>query len=330
MTWNNYYQPIAKTLWQGRSDLPPHSCFFQIVKTFNLTQEMITPREKTSFVFIGFCCDEGIHRNQGRIGAAEAPDVIRQVFAKMPVHNPFIELFDAGNIICHDGNLEASQTALSEVIALFLKNNMTPIILGGGHEVAWGHFQGIVQAFPEKNLGILNFDAHFDMRPMLEHHKGSSGTPFLQIAEWYQQNKRPFDYNCVGVQHTGNIQSLLDTAKKFNTKILWADDLHLGHSGAAFDFIDRIIDQNEMIYLSLCLDVFASAFAPGVSATQPLGIFPWHIIPLIRELAASGKVISYDIAELSPPHDVGNNTAKLAASLIYELIHHHNEQPRNW
>jgi len=45
-------------------------------------------------------------------------------------------------------------------------------------------------------------------------------------------------------------------------------------------------------------------YAPGVSAPQPLGVLPWQILPLVRQLAASGKVVSYDIAELSPKYDI--------------------------
>lgn len=325
MTWNRCYQPPDSAQWQGRPDLSPGSCFFQLINMLNLMEAWPTLPEQKKFALLGFCCDEGIRRNFGRPGAIEGPDAIRQMLAKLPMHRQDIQLFDAGNITCTDGNLEASQAALSTAVAMLLAKQITPIVLGGGHEVAFGHYQGIAQTFPEKNLGIINFDAHFDMRPMLDHNKGSSGTPFLQIAEMHHKNKRRFDYNCVGIQHTGNTPSLLNTAKQFETKILWADELHLRHNGMTTDFTDRIIDQNEMIYLSLCLDVFASAFAPGVSATQPLGLYPWHVIPLIRELAASGKVVSFDIAELSPKLDIGNTTARLAAMLIYEFIHHYHK-----
>ena len=106
--------------------------------------------------------------------------------------------------------------------------------------------------------------------------------------------------------------------------------MHQGLQEKCFDFVDRIIDENDYIYMSLSLDVFSPAFAPGVSAIQPLGLNPWHIIPLIRQVAASGKVISYDIVEHVPRYDIDHRTAKLAATLIYEIIHHHNENPRTW
>ncbi len=161
------------------------------------------------------------------------------------------------------------------------------------------------------------------MRPLLSDGKGTSGTSFLQIANAHQRANRRFDYNCVGIQHAGNIRELFETAKQYNTKMILADELHEGQQQRCVDFNDRIIDQNEVIYLSLCLDVFAAAAAPGVSAPQPLGLQPWHIIPFVRQLAASGKVISYDIVELSPQYDMDQRTAKLAANLIYEFIHHH-------
>lgn len=329
MTWNSCYAPPDPTLWKGRDDSPPNSYFFQIMRLIDL-QKTWEKNSDISFAILGFCSDEGVKRNHGRVGAVGGPTAIREALAKLPIQKTNFECVDVGNILCADGDLEKSQQALGEVIELLLKNKMNPIILGGGHELAYGHYLGLERTFPEKSLGIINFDSHLDMRPLLPGDKGSSGTPFLQIAKAHHANKRKFDYNCVGVQHAGNTRLNIDTAKKFDAKIMWADELHQGQLEKCVDFIDRIIDQNDIIYLSVCLDVFAAAFAPGVSAIQPLGLFPWHIIPLIRQLAASGKVISYDIAEMSPQHDIENLTAKLAANLIFEFIHHHNEMPREW
>jgi formiminoglutamase len=134
----------------------------------------------------------------------------------------------------------------------------------------------------------------------------------------------------IGIQHAGNIRQLFETAKKYNTNIILADELHQGQQQKCVDFVDRVIDQTEMIYLSVCLDVFSAAYAPGVSAAQPLGLAPWDVIPLIRQLATSGKVVSFDIAELSPRYDVDYRTARLAANLIYEIIHHYHERTGTW
>lgn len=330
MSWKSYYLPPDKSQWQGRPDTPPDACFFQIIQTLNLLENKIGNLTHPAFALIGFRCDEGVRRNFGRIGAAEGPKAIRHALAKLPIQTPGISCFDVGDIFCQDHDLESAQSALGEVVAILLESGLKPIVLGGGHETAWGHYQGIAKVYTDKHLGIINFDAHFDMRPLLPDSKGSSGTPFLQIAKAHKTAKRRFDYNCVGIQHAGNTRQLFETAKKYNTQIILADELHQGQQEKSVDFIDRIIDQNEIIYLSLCLDVFDAAVAPGVSAPQSLGLLPWAVIPLIRQLASSGKVISFDIVELSPRYDIDHRTAKLAANLLYEYIHHHGTQPRPW
>ena len=59
--------------------------------------------------------------------------------------------------------------------------------LGGGHEIAWASYQGIAAAFAGnrklERLGIVNFEAHFELRQPEHPGRGRSGTPFLQIAE---------------------------------------------------------------------------------------------------------------------------------------------------
>lgn len=330
MIANDCYLPPDPNQWQGRNDAPPASSFFQTVRMLNLLEETLPLSNTLTFGLLGFRCDEGIKRNHGRIGAAEGPAAVRQALAKLPVQKQNFKCFDAGSIVCPDGDLEKSQQSLGDIIAVLLENQIKPIVIGGGHELAWGHYQGIAQVYPKKHLGIVNFDSSFDMRPLLPGEKGSSGTVFLQIAKEHQAAKRRFDYNCVGIQHAGNVRQIFETAKTFNTKVILADELHQGQLEKTIDFIDRVADENDLVYVSLCLDVFAAAYSPGVSTIQPLGLTPWHIIPLLRQLASSGKVVSYDLVELSPRYDIDHRTAKLAANLIYEIMHHHSDEPRPW
>ena len=102
---------------------------------------------------------------------------------------------------------------------------------------------------------------------------------------------------------------------------LFGDQIHENGSAAIIPEIDTFIQQHESIYLTLCLDVFASAFAPGVSAPQPLGLTPWQVLPLLKHIAQQNKVISFDIAELSPRLDHNHMTTYLATSLLSEYIH---------
>ncbi len=321
MAFDTHYQAPERTLWQGRHDSPPASSIFQLIKLLDLSKAMSNATHP-AFAILGFCCDEGIRRNLGRVGAVEGPNTLRPVLAKLPVHKQHIYLFDAGNITCRDYDLEGAQAALGEAVAMLLAHGYTPIVIGGGHEMAYGHYQGIAKQIKNENLGIINLDTHFDMRPLLPENKGSSGTPFLQIAKAHEKAKKRFDYHCIGIQPYGNTRQLFLTAENHKAKTLTTDEMHMDPAAAAA-FTQRAITDNDRLYLSLCLDVFSAAYAPGVSAPQAFGLAPWSIIPIVRQIAASGKVLSYDIAELSPKYDIDSRTAKLAANFVYEIIHHH-------
>jgi len=324
MSWEQRYLPPNPALWHGRPDTPEDACFYQHIKPLNLFTQKPEIKTERPFALLGFKCDEGVSRDLGRSGAYEGPIAIRQRMAKLPIQEPSIVCFDAGDIICNDHDLEKSQQALADVTTLFLQQKMLPLILGGGHESAWGIYQGIANVYPaNKKLGIINIDAHFDLQPLSPSNRGSATTTFYQVAKAMEASKRHFDYNCIGIQEAGNFRQAFELAKQLKVHYLLAEELYLGLNEKCLDFIDRIIDENDIIYLSLSMDVFSPAFAPGVGSIQPLGLSPWQIIPLLRQLAASGKVICYDFVEHVPRYDIDHRTAKLAASLIYEIIHHH-------
>lgn len=318
--WQSRYIIPDEEKWLSRPDIPANMTFAQQIKLVNLLDEPLPKPDEMAFAFLGFKSDEGIKRNLGRPGAVAGPDAIRQALAKIALNRKDISCYDFGDIACFDGDLEKAQSALAEVVTSFLHKNYIPILLGGGHEIAWGHYQGIVKHFAKKKLGIVNFDAHFDMRPTVTH-GATSGTPFLQIAEEAHENKRRFSYSCLGIQPGSNIDILFSIAKKYKVNFLLAEDIYLKGLKNATSIIKRACKQNDIVYASICLDVFAGCYAPGVSAPQPLGLTPWQIIPLLRQLAQSGKVKTYDLAELSPSRDIDQITAKLAAYLIFEIVH---------
>ena len=100
-----------------------------------------------------------------------------------------LAVYDAGDVRCDDGDMEGAQSRLANVVADAIRTGHRPLILGGGHETAWGTFQGIVAAKPDANVGVINIDAHLDVR---SDEPGNSGTPFHQIAKWCEANRRPF------------------------------------------------------------------------------------------------------------------------------------------
>ena len=336
------YQPTAEHVWKGRIDDPtdPDALrWHQVVQLIDLTSSLVIslPKDQKGFCFLGFCCDEGVKRNKGRIGAAKAPLSIRKEMANLACHfQQKAALFDAGDIWCFEDNLERAQEELARYITRIFSLGLFPIILGGGHEIAFGHYKGIVSAvesllYPrhlrenansrssrEKGLGIINFDAHFDLRPYQS--GASSGSPFLQIADYCREKNLGFSYFCLGIQTYSNTRSLFKTAEALGVEYILAKEIDEKSLSRIYRKLEKYIRQHKYIYLTLCSDVFSSAFAPGVSAPQPFGLHPEILLKLIKYIIKSGKVVSIDIAEVSPRFDEDNQTAQLAAITIYAVI----------
>lgn len=309
----NYVAPNPDT-WQGRGDSLPNERFFQKIECLDLSHQSYKQNDQPSI--IGFCCDEGVKRNLGREGAKEGPDAIRTHFAKLASHNS-LTFYDVGNIECKDENLESAQQSLAQLIDFSHQRGHQTIVLGGGHETAWGHYLGLSKHY--QKLGIINFDAHFDLRPLTKQ-QGSSGTPFTQIKDFCDQHNRLFDYCCLGIQPTANTTSLFDRAEEFRVSYLTAESIQKESLNWQLAFLDGFLLHHDYIYLSICLDVFNEAYAPGVSASQLLGLSPWQVMPLLKYIKQSGKVVSIDIVELSPTYDINQKTARLAAVMLAELF----------
>ncbi len=122
---------------------------------------------------LGFPCDEGVRRNNARDGAAAAPDTIREALYRLtPDDDPaFVQLLartiDFGNLALAT-ELHLSQDRLGVIVATCLEHGTIPLMIGGGHETAFGHFLGYVHA--GRDVAALNWDAHPDVRPLNDGH----------------------------------------------------------------------------------------------------------------------------------------------------------------
>lgn len=325
--FNKNYKPIEDNIWQGRIDSVEDFDAFrwhQWVEKIDLRDDTLTPYTgKLAFAFIGFCCDEGVRKNKGRAGAERGPRSIRKEMANLPCSfTKDIKLFDAGNIYCEDSTLEEAQDLLSKSIERILSLNLFPILLGGGHEIALGHYNGLLNYLKKDKekprLGIINFDAHFDLRPYPN--GGSSGTMFRQIADQCKEEGLNYSYLCLGIQQHSNTVNLFKTAESLGAKYILAKDIIGSDDFSILEKIDDFIKYQDHIYITICADVFSSAFAPGVSATQPLGLDPERVLRILKYILRSDKVISFDIAEVSPRFDQDNTTSNLAKVLIFSTI----------
>lgn len=311
------HQKTLPEIWTGRSS-DEKEYWYQVVQclsTLNIPEGI----KGKKVAFLGYAGDEGVIRNHGRPGTFAGPSAIREILAKKAYHLPDpVTILDMGDIIIQNNDMESAHEMLSNAITGILREKAFPVILGGGHDLAFAHGKSLFQFVKEKGekLGIINLDAHFDLRPLIDG-KGHSGSPFFQLAERYHND---FQYMCLGIQKASNPKSLFETAKKNHVVWVEAENFSLYNWDQISLILDEFCSRVNKIYLSIDLDGFSSAFAPGVSAPSPMGFSPEIALKVLDWVASSGKLLSVDIVELNPQFDQDKATARLAAECIEFLL----------
>lgn len=300
--------------WTGRfdGDGTEHRRWWQAVAPLTSPAPATASRPA---VVLGFCSDAGVRRNQGRVGAAAAPAAIRTALGPLAFHLDR-DVFDAGDVVVEEDSLEAGQERAGRAITELLDAGNLTVVLGGGHETAFASYLGVAgsDTVRGKRLGVLNLDAHFDLR---DEPTPRSGTPFLQMAHAEAAAGRELQYAVVGISEPNNTRTLFDTADRLGVKYL-LDELCTPEAVEIFvaDFLAGV----DVLYLTIDLDVMPASVAPGVSAPAAYGV-PLPVINAVcRQVAASGKLLHLDIAELNPEFDIDHRTAKVAARLVNALL----------
>ncbi len=314
------YQSGQQEFWTGRKTtfgIEPQY-WYQHILCGSL--KTIEDHKTLDFGILGYACDEGVKRNHGRLGALEGPKAIREKLAKLPLHFQDKSVIDYGNIICTNNDLESCQNTFSIAISKLVEKSIFPIALGGGHDIAYAHYKGLKKVFPKKRIGIINFDAHFDLRPLET--SPNSGTPFYQILSEFLEKGEKIDYFAIGIQKQSNTKQLFEIAEMFNVDFVLSD--MCSNSKEVIQTLQlklkQIITANDYLYLTIDMDGFSSAYASGVSAPSPLGFDPKFVYLILDFILKSKKVISCDIAELNPKYDQNQQTASLAAKLVDFIV----------
>lgn len=314
--------------WEGRDDGPgaQHARWHSVITPLDMDDLPAAPGGQPAVAVLGFASDEGVARNGGRQGAAAGPAALRQALGSLAFHGDFL-LADAGTVTTQSDDLESAHVELSSRVTALRKAGYMVVVLGGGHETAFGSHRGALDAQADQPLQIVNLDAHFDLR---QADRPSSGTPFLQIAELvgtkYPDTPGAFDYTVFGISKPNNTQVLFDTAQRLGVKVVLDEELvGITPARAAEMAAAAVGDGSRLapIHLSIDLDVLPASTAPGVSAPASLGVDFGIIRALAVAIARTGRLALVDVVELNPEYDIDTRTAKAAARLINDIAQAH-------
>ena len=222
------------------------------------------------------------------LGKMELTDKEARVYTK--------EVFS--NFTDFDKSQEQQTKIIHEVISG--QSNSSFIHLGGGHDHVFCFLKAILQNIKEKELVILNVDAHLDTRVDDWTH---SGTPFRQ-----------FDKITTGSYHLIQLGCHPETNNKNNYKSLKNGVMEIMSFRSEGDF-DRLIKylenfnpETHEIILSVDCDGLDLCDVPAVSAPNPYGTNYEQLLCLISYLKNNWGGINYSgFYELNPLLDTISN-----------------------
>lgn len=268
--------------------------------------------EKADIVILGCPQDEGVRRNGGRVGAAEAPGAIRRQFYKLTTFNIRKRIFDLGDVKWA-GTLEQTHDAMTNIVKTVLQDGKRLIVLGGGNDISYADGKAMSEVFGKDWWIGVNIDAHLDVRLSAER---NSGTPYRQLLD--EELLLPKYFYEVGYQSHLTSPIYYDYIRDLGVNRI---SLELVRSRAEADIELKESIRNKFIghsaslstFFGFDMDAVRSADAPGTSAPSPLGLRAGEFIQLVKYAASLANTKLIEFSEMNPKYDEDDRTAKLVA-----------------
>lgn len=263
--------------------------------------------EKFDIAIIGVLEDRNAINNQG---CALGPDYVREKFYSLFQGGYNIKLADLGNIKA--GNtVSDTYFAVKTVVTELIKNDIVPIILGGGQDLTFAQYQAYEAL--EQKVDVVVIDPKFDL----------DDAPSDNISETYSnaylnkillhQPNYLFNYSNIGYQTYFVNQDSLRVMEK-----LLFDVHRLGDFYGSVSTAEPVIRNASLI--SFDVSAIRSSDASGNANAGPNGFYGEQACQLCRYAGMSDKLSSIGFYEFNPAYDTNGQTAMLLAQMLWYFV----------
>ena len=276
----------------------------------------IPPR--TGAVLIGVPTDLGTTYQPG---ARLAPWHVRRVSALVQGFHPFhrravfaeLAAVDGGNTAFPPFSAAAMRDAVENRITAIAGAGAAPFVVGGDHSITLPILRALARQHGP--LGIIHIDAHLDTSgPEIWGEAFHHGTVFRHaISEGLVARGALFQIGIRGPWSSAEDDAI---SRAHGGRMFTSDEV-AEHGPASIGTEIRSALGNRPAYISFDVDALDPAFAPGTGTPVPGGLQSREVFGLLRALARV-SLVGMDVVEVSPPLDVGDRTATLAAHLLLE------------
>ncbi len=244
-----------------------------------------------------------------RPGSRFGPEAIRSVFwESLEDYSLYCEedftstsLFDWGDARLSRGNIDREIEESRGAVEKIIRDDKTPLVLGGEHTVTVAAVGGLLGHYPE--MEVVQLDAHADLRP------GYQGEKLSHASTAY----RLLDLG-VGSIHQLGIRSCTREERSL------AGEKTRFYPFRVFEPLQKITSGmgNTPVYVTLDIDVVDPAYAPGTGTPEPGGISSAELLESLQ-LLSNLNLVGFDLVEVSPPYDSSGITSILGAKILREM-----------
>ncbi len=295
-------------------------------------------KSTSKFVLIGIPESIGVKANLGVAGTETAWSAFLHAFLNVQ-SNQFMDgseilllgYFDFSNLqqkIKHKP-LEYIREVVAEIdnyVSIAIQSIVTagkiPIIIGGGHNNAYGNIKGTAlglyqtKKIKSPSIHVINIDAHTDLRSLEGRHSGNGFSYAIQDGFLSK-------YAMIGVQELYCTQSILDdVTKNKNLKIFFLEDILIREKITLSQATNHAINhiKNNYFGIEIDLDVMEKVLS---SAITPSGFTVNQVRQILFQLSTNKKIAYLHLCEgmaVSESNQTASTIGKLISFLVSDFV----------
>ena len=206
-----------------------------------------------------------------------------------------------------NSNIVKALKSMSKVNKQILDKNLFPMTFGGEHSITPGCIAPFANKF--KNICLLHFDAHADLRESYNGEKFSHASAIRRCLDYPNVSVISF-----GIRNISESEILFIKKNSSRINIFWAKD----KSKWNFNKFKKLI-KNKTVYVTFDVDGLDSSIMPATGTPEPGGLLWDETLNILKIASKNSNIVGADINELSPIKGF-DSCNFLVAKLAYKIL----------
>lgn len=284
-----------------------NSQFGKIIQAYEHTfPDLEDPALKPHLVIVGVEEERG---SIGNAGTKKAPNAVRKHLYNLYQGDYAVRIADLGNIQA-GATVKDTYYALKTVVEELVKNDILPIIIGGGQDLTYGQYIGYEAL--EQRVEVAVIDSKFDLDQAHVDNTPLNSTTYLNHIILHQPD---YLFNLSNLAY----QTYLVSKESINMyDKLFFSHMRMGMISGKLDQAEPLIRAADLV--SFDIGAIRASEAPGNANAQPNGLYGDEACQLARYAGISDKCSSVGFYEFNPTFDPMGHTAMLVSQMIWCFV----------